>query len=282
MNLLLIFGLFISICAGQSVIVSGYSDSRVSESFGIFGSCGTDLTFALTDPTNFGPGGVVTISIELNSPGIDVFNSSVIDQFDIFFTGYVPTASYSEEEKQDIIDWVTAGGVLIATTDGQDYDISYIFNLTLSDSLYTIAFPTDFDSTLIDGPFGGVSNITFSGDRAVYTNLGHLAVEIAASSDGSPNGPAVAIIPADVLAVGSGAVIFVGDVDVFTTSDCAGSPGLGYVANDVFARNVFAYAADLAAGTTLTTSTSSSTTGDGGDGGSDSSSSAASLWYVFE
>jgi hypothetical protein len=229
--------------ATAPLVVSGYSTNRVDDDYGIFSSCGDDLRTLLSDTSNFGAGGTVERPISLATPGVDTVTPGSLDGVDVFFTGWVVTGSYTSEERAALLDFVHGGGAVIATTDGTDHDISDLFGVTLADSSYDQATPTALSSPLITGPFGAVSTIGFSGDQGVYSDLGP-ASEIA---NADPNlGPAVAVIPPGGLGAGSGPVILVADVDVFTMPGCA-SNNAGAVANSVFVRNLFAYLASTQA-----------------------------------
>ncbi len=256
-----------SSAAEAPLVVSGYSDDRVDSGWGLFSFCGDDLRAMLSDTSNFGAGGVVERPISLASPGVDAVTPGSLDGVDVFFTGWVETSTYTADERAALLDFVLGGGAVIATTDGTDHNIADLFGLTLTDSNYTSATPVAPASPLINGPFGTVTTITFSGDQGIYTGLG--AASVIAEADPSL-GPAVALLPPGALGPGSGPVVLVADVDVFSTADenCVDGPGMGAVANSVFVRNVFAYLANLSETPTTTTtsqpvesSTTTTTTG---------------------
>jgi len=226
--------------ADAPLVVSGYSDARVDQDWGLFSDCGADLRTMLTDPANFGPGGTVERSVSLSDPGLDTVTPGSLDGVDVFFTGWVLTSTYTADERAALLDYVLDGGAVIATTDGTNHDISDLFGLTLEDSSYTTGTPTATDSPLIDGPFGTVSSVVFSGDQGIYTDLGEASEIVEADPD---LGPAVALLAPGALGPGSGPVVLVADVDVFTTEACAAGPGSGALANEAFVLNVFAYLA---------------------------------------
>lgn len=252
--------------AEAPLVVSGYSTSRVDSNWGLFSSCGADLRDMLTDPANFGPGGIVDRPISLSDPGVDTVTPGSLDGVDVFFTGWVLTSTYTDDERTALRDFVLAGGAVIATTDDLTHNIADLFGVTLENGSYSTGTPTAPASPLITGPFGTVTSLVFSGQQGIYSGLGSATEIVEADPD---LGPAVALLPPGALAPGSGPVVLVADVDVFTTEGCASGPGSGANANRAFVLNVFAYLAGLQQApveTTTTTAASSSTTSTTGPG----------------
>jgi hypothetical protein len=240
------------------VTVSGFDGARVDSGWGLFNLCGQSLRTALDDPANFGPAGVVDVDFVLDAPGVNVADASSLAGVDVFFTGWVSTSTYTPAERTALLDFVLGGGAVVATTDDELHDISDLFGLTLVNSSYGTATPTALSSPLVDGPFGVVTQVVFSGNQGIYTSLGPASG--IADADGSvPAGPAVAVIAPGALGAGSGPVVLVADVDVFTTDACAFVGG-GYAANDVFVRNLFAWLAEVLQQQATTTTATTATT----------------------
>ena len=240
--------------ATPTVVVSGYDTSRVSSDWGLFSSCLDTTHGYVTDPANFGPSGVDKVNLDLSAGGMPTATADALKGVNVFFTGYVTTSSYTDAEKTALLDYVKGGGALIGTTDATDYDMSSIFGMTLANSpggleTGTITDPT---SPLADGPFGTVS--TFS----EYDSVGHYTDIGPGQTVGTnPEGPAIVVIPPGALAAGSGPVVMVSDVDVF--SDCADAP-VGSTTNEVLIKNIFAYVANFEATPQTTTTTAAPTT----------------------
>lgn len=237
-----------------TVVVSGFDTSRVTDDWGLFSSCLATTHGYVTDPTNFGPSGVDHVNLDLTSNGMDTATSSSLAGVNVFFTGYVTTASYTTDEKTALLNYVKGGGALIGTTDSTAYDMSDIFGMTLADSpggleTGTITDPT---SPLADGPFGTVTTFKEYDSVGNYTNIG-----AGQTVGANPEGPAIVVIPPGALAAGSGPVVMVSDVDVF--SDCASAP-VGSTANEVLIKNIFAYVANFEATPQTTTTTAAPTT----------------------
>jgi hypothetical protein len=237
-----------------TVVVSGFDTGRVSSDWGLFSSCLATTHGYVTDPANFGPSGVDHVNLDLSSNGMTTATPAALDGVDVFFTGYVTTSSYTDTEKSALLDYVKGGGALIGTTDATSYDMSSIFGLTLANSpggleTGTITDPT---SPLADGPFGTVTTFKEYDSVGYYTNIG------AGQTVGTnPEGPAIVVIPPGALAPGSGPVVMVSDVDVF--SDCASAP-VGSTTNEVLIKNIFAYVANFEATPQTTTTTAAPTT----------------------
>jgi hypothetical protein len=240
-----------------TVVVSGYDGTRVTDSWGLFSSCLATTNGYVTDAANFGPTGTVHVNLNLSGGGMPTATPAALAGVGIFFTGYVTTGSYTTDEKAALLNYVKAGGALIGTTDGTGYDMSDIFGMTLADGPGTTTGTiTDPTSPLADGPFGTVT--TFS----QYATVGHYSNIGPGQTVGTnPDGPAIVVIPPGALGTGSGPVVMVSDVDVF--SDCGNPEAEGSVTNEVLIKNIFAYLASfeasLPAPTTTTTAAPTTT-----------------------
>ena len=67
------------------------------------------------------------------APGIRVANARTLADVDVFFTGWVPTDSYSAEEKEALREFVRGGGTVIATTDDSGHTMVDTFGVTQGD-----------------------------------------------------------------------------------------------------------------------------------------------------
>jgi hypothetical protein len=240
--------------ATPTVVVSGFDATRTGGNWGLFESCLATTTGYLKDTANFGPSGVVHASLDLPGPGVATATAADLSGVDVFFTGYVTTASYTTAEKTALLNYVKAGGALVGTTDAVDYDMSSIFGMTLADSPggHEVGTITDTASPLADGPFGTVTSFDEWDSVAHWTNVGP-----GHTVGTNPEGPAIVVIPPGALSATSGPVVMVSDVDVF--SDCGGSPE-GSVSNATLIKNIFAYVATAEAAPVTTTTASTTTT----------------------
>jgi hypothetical protein len=242
--------------ATPTVVVSGFSATRTSGSWGITESCLATTDGYLTDTANFGPSGTVKATMDVSSTGVDTVTSSNLAGVNVFFVGYVLTSTYTDAEKTAMLNYVKGGGTMIVTSDDPTYDISSIFGVTDAESpggLET-ANITDTSSPLADGPFGTVSSFLEYASVSNFSDLGP-----ASQVGANPEGAALAVIPPGALSATSGPVVFVSDVDVF--SDCSDEEApVGSIANETLIKNIFAYVATAKATPPSTTTTTASTT----------------------
>ncbi len=201
----------------------------------------------MTDPTSFGPSGTVPTTYTVDPNGVNVVTPTDLSGVSVFFTGWVPTTSYTPTEDTALYNYVLGGGALIATTDDQEHTMVSVFGLTQgsdeggSPTNNTI---TDASSPLADGPFGTVSNYQQWGDTGYYSSLGPYAVAVGSNQWGV----SLAVIPPGALGPGSGPVILSADVDVFSNA----YPGGAY--NETLIKNIFAYVAKVETAATTQTS----------------------------
>ena len=216
------------------IVVDGYGPTRTDADWGIAESFLSTTRSYLRDPGAFGPQGTVPRTLQV-APGIRGASERVLDGVDVFFTGWVPTGTYSGEEKQELRDFVLRGGTLIATTDDTGHTMVDAFGLTQGDGSGnpTVNTITDTAHPIANGPFGAVTSFNQYAATGHYTSLGPDARAIG----GHAEGPALAVIERGRLGPGSGAVIFVADVDVFSDA------GDGAVVNATLIKNIFAFAA---------------------------------------
>ena len=191
------------------------------------------------DPANFGPDGVVGRSL-LVAPGIAVANDRTLAGVDVLFTGWVQSSTYSAAEKAALRAFVLAGGTLIATTDDSGHTMVDAFGLTQGDGGGNPT-PNTITATghpIAAGPFGTVTAFDQYQATGHYPDLGPDAREVGRNAAGT----SLAVIERGALGAGSGAAIFVADVDVFSNSSFGGT-----TVNATLIKNLFAFAAGLGA-----------------------------------
>ena len=222
---------------GQHWRIGGFSPARAGSSWTLYGERLTTTRGYITDPTNFGPDGIVPESYTIG-PELDTVTLASLQNYDVFFTGWISTDSYSPAEKQALIDYVEGGGVLIATTDDSGHTMVDAFGLTQADGSGnpTANSITKPGHPIAAGPFGAVTEYNQYLATGHYPSIPANAVEIGRNA----NGTTIAVIEPGELGAGSGAAIFVSDVDVFSED--------GAVFNATLIKNIFAYATTIAAG----------------------------------
>jgi hypothetical protein len=218
---------------GDGLVVESYAPARTDGDWGL-----TEPYLILTrgyleNPANFGPNGIVTRLLRV-TPGIRVANPRTLDGVDVLFTGWVPTFSYTDAERDALRAFVLGGGTLIATTDDTGHTIVDLFGLTQGDgggnpTPNTITNP---GHPIANGAFGAVTTFNQYAATGHYPTLGPDAVEVGRNAQGT----SLAVIERGKLGPGSGAAIFVADVDVF--SDHGGA-----TENATLIKNLFAFAA---------------------------------------
>ena len=217
------------------LVIESYSAARTDSDWGLTEGFLSSTRGYVLDPANFGTGGTVERSYQIG-PGVDVVSAATLAGVDVFFTGWVPSGSYTEEEKQALRAFVLGGGTLIATTDDTGHSMVDVFGLIQGDGSGN---PTENTITepghpLANGPFGAVTAFNQYMATGHYPSLGPDAHEIGRNAQGT----SLAVIERGALGPGSGAVILVADVDVFSDEVVGGA-----VVNATLIKNVFAFAA---------------------------------------
>ena len=218
---------------GPGRVVESYGESRTDSEWGLTESFLEPTRAYLADPANFGPSGTVARALQV-APGISVANARTLAGVDVFFTGWVPTGSYTSEEREALHDFVLGGGTLIATTDDTGHTMVDVFGLEQGDGggSPTVNTITDLDHPIASGPFGAVTTFNQYDATGHYPTLPSTAHEVGRNAQGT----SLAVIEAGALGPGSGAAIFVADVDVFSISG-------GAFDNPTLIKNLFAFAA---------------------------------------
>jgi CSLREA domain-containing protein len=222
----------------NGLVLEGYSPARTDGDWGLNESLLDQTRGYLQDGTLFGATGIVRQAYDV-APGVRVANERTLAGADIFFTGWVSSFTYSAAEKQALQEWVLDGGTLIATTDDPGHSMVDVFGVEVGDGSGS---PTENvitapDHALANGAFGVVTQYNQYALTGHYSDLGPYAHEIGRYKTGP--GTTLAVIERGRIAPGSGAVILVADVDVFSTS--------GATFNETLIKNIFAFAAGEAA-----------------------------------
>ena len=222
-----------------AAVLEGYDPARTDSDWGLTESFLSTTRAYVEDPANFGPGGVVARGYQVGT-GIDAASAEKLAGVDVFFTGWVHSASYSTEEKAALREFVLAGGSVIATTDDTDHSMVDLFGLTQEDAsgeptLNKISNP---EHPIADGPFGTVTDYNQYFATGYYSSLGPDAVALGGQVDGtgepSEDRTTLAVIEPGKLGPGSGPVVFVADIDVFSDQG-------GATFNEKLIKNIFAY-----------------------------------------
>ena len=239
---------------GEDLVVESYGPSRTESEWGLTESYLTETRGYLQDPASFGPNGTVAGALQL-APGIRVANARTLAGVDVFFTGWVPTNTYTDAEKAALRDFVLGGGTLIATTDDSSHTMVDAFGLTQGDGRGnpTENTITDAGHPIASGPFGAVTAFNQYHATGHYPALGPDAHEVGENNAGTT----LAVIEREELGPGSGAAIFVADVDVFSNFG-------GSALNATLIKNVFAFATGQRAQPALTIGDATGGEGDSG------------------
>jgi hypothetical protein len=218
----------------NGLVIESYSPARTDFEWGLNESFLDQTRGYLQDGALFGATGIVSHRYDV-APGIRVANDRTLAGADVFFTGWVTTASYTPAEKEALRQFVLGGGTLIATTDDTGHTMVDAFGLVQGDGggNPTENVITAPDHPIANGVFGVVTHYNQYAATGHYSALGPDAHEIGRYKSGP--GTTIAVIEPGRLGTGSGAAIFVADVDVFT------SPGA--TANETLIKNIFAFAA---------------------------------------
>jgi hypothetical protein len=218
----------------NGLVIESYSPSRTDFEWGLNESLLQETRGYLQDGALFGATGIVDHAYDV-APGIRVANARTLAGADVFFTGWVTTASYTPAEKEALRQFVLGGGTLIATTDDTGHTMVDAFGLEQADGggNPTENIITAPDHPIANGVFGVVTQYNQYAATGHYSALGPDAHEVGRYRSGP--GTTIAVIEPGRLGPGSGAAIFVADVDVFTTG--------GATANETLIKNIFAFAA---------------------------------------
>lgn len=121
----------------------------------------------LQDTDNFGPTGTYVInSVTLQTQTPDV-TPAYLSTVDVFYDGWVWNGTWDEAELDALVDWVDAGGVLIANEDHVDADdLGARFGLETTGSgasTGVVITPVATSHPMVDGPFGAWASLASAG-----------------------------------------------------------------------------------------------------------------------
>ena len=206
---------------------------------------GTNMVTArskLLNPLNFGPNGTVKKTITITDTTATI-TAGLLSNYDVLFIGYVPDAALSGAELTAMQNWVSSGGVIIATSDDGTHDAvttAFGYQVAASPVADNYAYPNAGNPPVFNGPFGtasivlGAFNIGFWFTLSGVTLLG---------SGYNIN----FTVYSSVLELhwGAGKVIMLADVNYISDDTGAFSAGIGIDpsnSNDIFLGNLFDYA----------------------------------------
>ena len=215
----------------SAVVIKGYDSARTDGEYGLTEANLTTTLGYITDPANFGPGGISPQAYQVGG-GINVATAATLAGTDVFFTGWVPTSSYTAAEKTALYNFVLGGKTLIATTDDTSHTMVDAFGLTQGDGNPEVSQITNGSHPIGREPFSDVRTYYQYGLAGHYPTLGP-AGEVGSNTQGTT----IAVIERGVLGPNSGAAIFVADVDVFTNDGSGGA-----LVNQYLIKNIFAFA----------------------------------------
>ncbi len=202
----------------QTCTCSGFNSSRVDSGWSLpDGTVFARARANLMDPAFFGASGVVNNRNIAIGAGVGAVTESSVAGVNVFFTGYTLASSYSAAEKTVIMNAVNNGMNLVLTVDDSLHDISDLFGVTFSTAPpgvdTELNTPTLPDHSIFSGPFGRINRFR-GADKAGRFRAWPSGAVLLASSDA---GPSMLLIPRNTLVQGSGAVLIIADIDVFTT-----------------------------------------------------------------
>ncbi|MDO6692913.1 hypothetical protein Q4574_06435 [Aliiglaciecola sp. 3_MG-2023] len=237
-NILICFCTLLPMFSAQAYLVGGPNSSLQTSNSGYSwdgGSFITDFRNALENPLFFGAGGVVNESITTMDIIPDAAGLAGVDGFIAPWWNVSESSAYHA----DVVDFFLNGGDLWLMQDSSGRDgIGALLGIpTVGQTAIT---PVNGIEPLFDGPFGVANNVTQGGGEE-----GFLSTADVLNANGSiigmntENQVIAAAWGAGQYAAGSGSLIVVADIDMFTTQ--AQFNPLND--NGIFALNAFAFLA---------------------------------------
>lgn len=223
--------LTLSAASSDACTIQSFGDSRTDGAWGFTEAYFSTARGYLLDTANYGAGGIYPDPVVIGA-GVSTASATTLAGADVFFVGWVPTSSYTAAEKQAILDFVLAGGAVIATTDDTGHTMADIFGVTQGNGSFNPSTVTNTLHPIANGPFGPVASYTQYGTVGHYPDLGPYAEQFGQNASGQTT---IATIAEGAIAPGSGRVVFVSDVDVLSNW----SPGA--VVNETLVKNIFAW-----------------------------------------
>lgn len=224
-------------CTASHAYIVGGPTSAVQTSSGSWawdgGSYVVPFRSALENPVNFGPGGVVEETIVTTNITPDAAGLATVDGFISPWWLAINSSAYHD----DIISFFLGGGDLWLMQDsaGRDGVGAQLGVPTVGQTGVT---PVNGIAPLFDGPFGIANNVGQGGGEEGYLSTSDV-LDMGGSIIGTNTEDQViaAAWGAGQWAAGSGALIIVADIDMFTTQ--ATFEPLDD--NGIFALNAFAF-----------------------------------------
>jgi hypothetical protein len=240
---------------GSTIRVGSVADSRGGTGWTLDGSFMTDTRAKLLNTANFGPSGTVKSTIAITDTAAAI-TTSLLNNFDVFFIGWIFNGTLTAPELTALTTWVSNGGVIIVSaadtsTDGVAAAFSYATNGASNFTVgptgtyasdYIQPFGTGLTNPIFVGPFG---NITSSTTVKLYGDVGVITAWTAPPviAYDIPTGPHWYIV--GDISFGSGKIVIITNIELITSTNgdmsSGGSISAGY-GNEVFLGNLFAYA----------------------------------------
>jgi cysteine-rich repeat protein len=205
------------------------------------GSFVVPLRVALEDPANFGPAGVVDGSI--STVDLTEITPASLTTLDGFISPWW-SVSESGPFEQLIVDFFLGGGDLWLLQDSSGRDgVGALLGVPTVGQ--TAGTPVNGGAPLFDGPFGMAANITQGGGEEGFLSDAHvLAAGGTIVATNTEDQVIAAVWNPGEFAAGSGTLIVVADIDMFTTQ--ANFSPLDD--NGVFTLNAFAFLSEPTCG----------------------------------
>lgn len=201
------------------------------------GTNNVDLRLALADPAYFGPAGVVNETITTVSlPAINAASLAAADGFIAPWISVGDSAPY----EQAVVNFFLSGGDLWLLNDSTGRDgIAELLGIPTIGQNNPIS-AVNGGAPLFDGVFGIATNVTQGGGEEGFLSLADVIANNGTVAGTNVQGNVIAAIWAPgQYAPGSGALIIVADVDVFTTQ----ASFFPLDDNGIFTLNTFAFLA---------------------------------------
>lgn len=237
--------------ADTILTICGFDDTRTHTAYrSIYGGVG-DGELELLDPANFSGFGVTGVD---RMSALGTLTAGDLDGVDIFFTGLLSLQAQGDLSASEIdllVEYVTNGGVVIATGDNRNFANRYNPLLAAygieqaTDHYQTITSLTIQDPShpILNGTFGVVNTLNVNDAASLTVFPGSTAQVLATNPDGTGS-----IFVSGPSATQAGAFIFMPDSEPFF-SNFDVPVGLGANDNRTMYLNAVAYAVEVASST---------------------------------
>jgi hypothetical protein len=197
------------------------------------------LRAELLDPANFGPSGVVPVTLELR-PAIDLIRSENLGQADILVVNRPRGSTLDDPALAALQAFVAGGGALLSLGDAHQTFLGAPGSCA-ADAQATTVDGAPGVAPVLNGPFGPVGPTYATGYNCAFTDLAADAAVMSINSRG-PNA-----LMQDSAAAG-GRALAIADEEAFASLavlGCASGPWAPGTPNQRLALNAFAYLAGL-------------------------------------